>query len=196
MSEFQTKLHEAFQQAQTRAAARARELEQEARKVLETLGRSRPGRAQDPPGVGRQGLARAAQRAGDRVGEARQEAPGDRHPQRAQGGLDGFRFSSAAELTQSVGCRAETRAISIPCRRTLTHTSPARLLAARSGRLLASRSWRFCRGSPAGRGMTARSARIGIVSVCVGSPWRVRLWPFSACRLPSPETPSSRTRGR
>src|SRR5882724_2874638 len=31
MSEFQTKLHEAFQQAQTRAAARAREL-------LETLG--------------------------------------------------------------------------------------------------------------------------------------------------------------
>src|SRR6266403_1172827 len=38
MSEFQTKLHEAFQQAQTRAAARARELEQEARKVLETLG--------------------------------------------------------------------------------------------------------------------------------------------------------------
>jgi phytoene/squalene synthetase len=38
MSEFQTRLHEAFQQAQTRAAARARELEQEARKVLEKLG--------------------------------------------------------------------------------------------------------------------------------------------------------------
>src|SRR6266481_1143195 len=37
MSEFQTKLHEAFQQAQTRAAARARELEQEARKVLLAL---------------------------------------------------------------------------------------------------------------------------------------------------------------
>jgi vacuolar-type H+-ATPase subunit H len=38
MNEFQTKLHEAFQQAQTRAAARVREFEQEARKVLETLG--------------------------------------------------------------------------------------------------------------------------------------------------------------
>ena len=38
MTEFQTKIHEAFQQAQTRAAARAREWEQEARKVLETLG--------------------------------------------------------------------------------------------------------------------------------------------------------------
>ena len=35
---FQTKLHEAFVQAQTKAAARAKELEQEARKVLETLG--------------------------------------------------------------------------------------------------------------------------------------------------------------
>src|SRR2546428_216008 len=38
MSEFQTKIQEAFQQAQTRAATRAREFEQEARKVLETLG--------------------------------------------------------------------------------------------------------------------------------------------------------------
>jgi phytoene/squalene synthetase len=38
MNEFQTKLHERFQQAQTKAAARAREFEQEARKVLETLG--------------------------------------------------------------------------------------------------------------------------------------------------------------
>jgi phytoene/squalene synthetase len=38
MTEFQTKIHEAFQQAQTRAAARAKEWEQEARKVLETLG--------------------------------------------------------------------------------------------------------------------------------------------------------------
>ena len=38
MSEFQTRLHEAFHQAQTRAAARARDLEQEARKVLEKLG--------------------------------------------------------------------------------------------------------------------------------------------------------------
>ena len=38
MSEFQTKIHEAFQQAQSRAAARAKEWEQEARKVLETLG--------------------------------------------------------------------------------------------------------------------------------------------------------------
>ena len=38
MTEFQTRIHEAFQQAQTRAASRAREFEQEARKVLETLG--------------------------------------------------------------------------------------------------------------------------------------------------------------
>jgi F0F1-type ATP synthase membrane subunit b/b' len=38
MSEFQSKLHEAFQQAQAKAAARAKEFEQEARKVLETLG--------------------------------------------------------------------------------------------------------------------------------------------------------------
>jgi hypothetical protein len=38
MSEFQTRIQEAFQQAQTRAATRAREFEQEARKVLETLG--------------------------------------------------------------------------------------------------------------------------------------------------------------
>ena len=38
MSEFQTRIQEAFQQAQTKAATRARELEQEARKVLETLG--------------------------------------------------------------------------------------------------------------------------------------------------------------
>ena len=38
MTEFQTKIHEAFQQAQTRAAARAKEWEQEARKVFETLG--------------------------------------------------------------------------------------------------------------------------------------------------------------
>src|SRR5437763_14370506 len=38
MTEFQTRIHEAFQQAQTRAATRAREFEQEARKVLETLG--------------------------------------------------------------------------------------------------------------------------------------------------------------
>ena len=34
----QTRIQEAFQQAQTKAAARAKELEQEARKVLETLG--------------------------------------------------------------------------------------------------------------------------------------------------------------
>lgn len=38
MSDFQTKIHEAFTQAQTKAAARAKELEAEARKVLETLG--------------------------------------------------------------------------------------------------------------------------------------------------------------
>ena len=38
MSEFQTRIQEAFQQAQTRAATRARVFEQEARKVLETLG--------------------------------------------------------------------------------------------------------------------------------------------------------------
>ena len=38
MSEFQTRIQEAFQQAQARAATRAREFEQEARKVLETLG--------------------------------------------------------------------------------------------------------------------------------------------------------------
>ena len=37
MSEFQTKIQEAFQQAQAKATARARELDQEARKVLETL---------------------------------------------------------------------------------------------------------------------------------------------------------------
>jgi hypothetical protein len=37
-NEFQSKLHEAFQQAQTKAATRAREFEQEARKILETLG--------------------------------------------------------------------------------------------------------------------------------------------------------------
>jgi len=38
MSEFQSRLHGAFQQAQAKAAARAKEFEQEARKVLETLG--------------------------------------------------------------------------------------------------------------------------------------------------------------
>ncbi len=38
MTEFQTKIQEAFQQAQTRATARAKEWEAEARKVLETLG--------------------------------------------------------------------------------------------------------------------------------------------------------------
>ena len=36
--EFQTKIQEAFQQAQAKAATRMKELEQEARKVLETLG--------------------------------------------------------------------------------------------------------------------------------------------------------------
>lgn len=38
MNDFQTKIQEAFQQAQTKATARAREFEAEARKVLETLG--------------------------------------------------------------------------------------------------------------------------------------------------------------
>lgn len=38
MSEFQAKIHEAFQQAQNKAAARAKDFEKEARKVLETLG--------------------------------------------------------------------------------------------------------------------------------------------------------------
>src|ERR1700730_9514709 len=38
MSDLQTKLRDAFASAQGRATARARELEQEARKVLETLG--------------------------------------------------------------------------------------------------------------------------------------------------------------
>jgi F0F1-type ATP synthase membrane subunit b/b' len=38
MNDFQSKLQDAFQQAQVKAAARAREFEQEARKVLETLG--------------------------------------------------------------------------------------------------------------------------------------------------------------
>ncbi len=38
VNEFQAKFFEAVQQAQSKAAARARELEQEARKVLDTLG--------------------------------------------------------------------------------------------------------------------------------------------------------------
>src|SRR3954466_6824974 len=38
MAEFQTKFQEAFRGAQARATARAKELEHEARKVLETLG--------------------------------------------------------------------------------------------------------------------------------------------------------------
>ncbi len=38
MNDFQTRIQEAFQQAQAKAAARAREFEAEARKVLETLG--------------------------------------------------------------------------------------------------------------------------------------------------------------
>src|SRR4051812_10320356 len=38
MTQFQSKIQEAFQQAQTKATARAKEIEQEARKVLETLG--------------------------------------------------------------------------------------------------------------------------------------------------------------
>ena len=38
MAEFQTRFQEAFRGAQQRATARAKEMEQEARKVLETLG--------------------------------------------------------------------------------------------------------------------------------------------------------------
>ncbi|HZX96942.1 MAG TPA: hypothetical protein VFE90_20650 [Myxococcales bacterium] len=38
MAEFQSRFQEAFRDAQSRASARAREIEQEARKVLETLG--------------------------------------------------------------------------------------------------------------------------------------------------------------
>jgi phytoene/squalene synthetase len=38
MSDLQTKVRDAFSSAQSRATARAREFEQEARKVLETLG--------------------------------------------------------------------------------------------------------------------------------------------------------------
>ncbi len=38
MADFQSKIHDAFTQAQTKASARAREFEAEARKVLETLG--------------------------------------------------------------------------------------------------------------------------------------------------------------
>ena len=38
MSDFQTRIHEAFTQAQTKATARAKEIEAEARKILETLG--------------------------------------------------------------------------------------------------------------------------------------------------------------
>ena len=38
MTEFQTKIQEAIQQAQAKAATRVKEFEQEARKVLETLG--------------------------------------------------------------------------------------------------------------------------------------------------------------
>lgn len=38
MAEFQKRIEEAFQQAQVKAAARAREFEAETRKVLETLG--------------------------------------------------------------------------------------------------------------------------------------------------------------
>ena len=37
MNDFQSKIQEAFQQAQSKATTRAREFEQEARKVLETL---------------------------------------------------------------------------------------------------------------------------------------------------------------
>ncbi len=37
MNDFQSKIQEAFQQAQAKATTRAREFEQEARKVLETL---------------------------------------------------------------------------------------------------------------------------------------------------------------
>jgi hypothetical protein len=38
MAEFQTRFQEAFRGAQARAAARAKEMEHDARKVLETLG--------------------------------------------------------------------------------------------------------------------------------------------------------------
>ena len=38
MNEFQTKIQEAYKQAQNKATARAKEWEKEARKVLETLG--------------------------------------------------------------------------------------------------------------------------------------------------------------
>jgi len=38
MADFQKRIEEAFQQAQSKATARAREFEAEARKVLETLG--------------------------------------------------------------------------------------------------------------------------------------------------------------
>ena len=38
MNDFQKRIEDAFQQAQTKASARAKELEAEARKVLETLG--------------------------------------------------------------------------------------------------------------------------------------------------------------
>ena len=38
MNDFQAKIRESFHQAQTRAAARAKDFEKEARKVLETLG--------------------------------------------------------------------------------------------------------------------------------------------------------------
>lgn len=42
MTEFQTRIQEAFHQAQTKATARAKEWEKEARKVLETLGDRAP----------------------------------------------------------------------------------------------------------------------------------------------------------
>jgi F0F1-type ATP synthase membrane subunit b/b' len=38
MNDFQNKIQEAFQQAHVKATARAKEFEQEARKILETLG--------------------------------------------------------------------------------------------------------------------------------------------------------------
>ncbi len=38
MTDFQTRIQEAFQQAQNKATARAKDFEKEARKVLETLG--------------------------------------------------------------------------------------------------------------------------------------------------------------
>ena len=38
MNEFQTRIQEAYKQAQSKAAARAKEWEKEARKALETLG--------------------------------------------------------------------------------------------------------------------------------------------------------------